>query len=218
MTTQITYELDKDDLIAFQRYALKTSPMLRKMRRLFFLLLISSSFYYTLGYGVNLLATAVLFMINITFCASVFLLLTWALNEYAFRKSLPRGENNGLTGRHQLIVDEHKLVEITSVNEAHQQWQGMDRVVENKQYIYIFNMPHAAHIVPKRAFPDRQHAEWFFKTVQTLIARAKGDATATARFHPQPLATATSAGASDYMPVAYFDERARSPIERVFSE
>ena len=221
MTMQLTYELEKADLLTFQRHVFKTAPALKKMRRVFLWFLLA--FVSFLSYDPeSLFASAAAFVFYLAIGLCVFWVLTWASNEYLFRKSVPQGKDNGLTGRHQLIIDEHKVVEITSVNEAHHQWKGMDRVEENEQHIYIFIMPQAAHIIPKRAFVDEQQAAQFLATAKELLARAKNGAAATARFDRQPITKAASAAVAaadaDKMPVAYFDERARSPIERVFSE
>lgn len=221
MNMQLTYELEKADLLAFQRYFFKTSPALKKMRRVLFWFLLA--FVSFLSYDPeSLFVSAAFFVFNLAVGMCIVWVSTWASNEYLFRRGVPQGQDNGLTGRHQLIIDEHKVVEITSVNEAHHQWKGMDRVEEDEQYVYIFITPQAAHVIPKRAFADEQQAAQFFATARELLARAKNGEAATTRFDRQPITKATSAAVAgvdaDKMPVAYFDERARSPIERVFSE
>lgn len=214
MTTQITYELEKDDILAFQRYALKTSPTMKKTRRFFWLLMALLSLYFTLG-SESLLETAIRFVMDFGVWMLIFLCTTWALNEYVFRRSVPSGENNGVTGRHQLILTEDEVIERTSVNEGHHHWKGVHRIEEDARYIYLYVTLQNAHVVPKRAFMDAGQAQQFLQTAKALHVRAtQGGAVEPAR--PVELKAATPCG--DAMPVAYFDERARSPIERVFSE
>jgi len=215
MKMQLTYELEKADLLAFQRYHFKTSPALKKMRRFLFLVLLVFVSFIAFDSG-SLINTAVSFVFNLAVGASIVWVSTWAGNEYIFRRGVPQGKDNGQTGHHQLIIDEHKVIEVTSINEIHHQWKGVDRVEQNEEYIYIFIMPQAAHIIPKRAFINPGQAQQFFHTAKALHARAKQGGAAAESSRPVELETAMPGG--NAMPVAYFDERARSPIERVFSE
>jgi hypothetical protein len=60
-------------------------------------------------------------------------------------------------------LNEAGLVESTAVGESRCSWAGVDRVEHDQQYIYIYTAPHAAHIIPKRAFNNLHEAESFYQ-------------------------------------------------------
>jgi len=60
-------------------------------------------------------------------------------------------------------LNEAGLVERTVVNESRHSWTGVDRVEHDQKYIYVYTAPHAALIIPKRAFNNLQEAESFYQ-------------------------------------------------------
>jgi hypothetical protein len=48
----------------------------------------------------------------------------------------------------------------------------VDRVEQNRDYIYIYTTPAAAHVIPKRAFAGLQQAEAFYQLSRTSAASA----------------------------------------------
>ena len=71
--------------------------------------------------------------------------------------------NKGQLGRHKVVLNEGELIESTAVGESRILWAGVDRVEQNQEYIFIYTQPHAAHIIPKRAFNNAQAAESFYQ-------------------------------------------------------
>ena len=69
----------------------------------------------------------------------------------------------GQLGRHTLILGEDGLVERTTVGESRTAWAGVDRVEQDRDYVFIYTSPAAAHLIPKRAFRSVEDAERFYQ-------------------------------------------------------
>ena len=163
---EIEYELTLDDLYAFQWRAAYTSPIARRARLkvhlyLFLTLLLLSSLLASMN-G--------LLLLNYIFIATSFVILnlmTWWLHRRLTRRAIlqllkEERPNRGQLGRHNLRLSEVGLVETTEVGESRCSWMGVDRVEESDDFVFIYTAPHAAHVVPKRAFGTPHEAETFY--------------------------------------------------------
>ena len=98
-------------------------------------------------------------------------LFQWCLEQWLVRhaiRQLLKDErpDRGQLGRHRLVLGEDGLTESTAVGESRTSWSGVDRVEQSADYIYIYTSPAAAHVVPKRAFPNPEQAEAFYRLSQ----------------------------------------------------
>ncbi|HEV2708041.1 MAG TPA: YcxB family protein [Pyrinomonadaceae bacterium] len=206
---EIIYHLEPRDVVAFQRYAYRTSPATRKMRLYLYIFFAAIAAYNFLTSSAYSLATRIVSLfVDLAIFYLIFLFWTVVVGEYLFRRSVPQGQNNGVTGWHKLTLGEREIVEQTNVNEGHHLWEGVDRVEQDASYIYLFITNNQAHIIPKRAFENERHAEDFYARASALKARAGG-------VIPQPVPTETPQLAHA-APVSYLDEQNMTPIERVF--
>jgi hypothetical protein len=64
------------------------------------------------------------------------------------------------------------LIEVTAVNEARNLWPGFYKVTDAANHIFIFVAPNAAHIIPKRAFTDKESALRFYQRARELFEEA----------------------------------------------
>ena len=71
--------------------------------------------------------------------------------------------DKGQLGRHKVLLDEDGVVESTAVGESRSSWAGIDRLEQDREYIFIYTQPHAAHIIPKRAFNNSHEAQAFYE-------------------------------------------------------
>ena len=97
--------------------------------------------------------------------------LQWSLDRWLVRRAIRQllkdeRPDRGQLGRHRLILDQDGLTESTAVGESRTRWAGVDRVEQNREYIYIYTSPAAAHVVPKRAFSTPEQAEAFYRLSQ----------------------------------------------------
>jgi hypothetical protein len=167
---EVEYEITRDDLYAFQWRAVFHSPMGRRSRRM----------VYLLWFVALLLAAIVpaigpdgftLSRVSFGFLITAFPIV--ALAQWFVERRLIRGTILGLLkdekpgkghlGKHRLVLSEDGVLESTAVGDSRTSWSGVDRVEENREYIFIYTTPTAAHMIPKRAFRSADEAEAFYR-------------------------------------------------------
>lgn len=79
----------------------------------------------------------------------------------------------GLLGEHIIEIDEKGVRETTSVNDGFTLWEGIDKVVQDKNYIYIFFDSILAHIIPKLSFKSINEANEFYNKSVEYFNKAK---------------------------------------------
>jgi hypothetical protein len=174
---EVEYELTRDDLYAFQWRAAFSSGIGKRARR-----------WAYLAWFVAIVLFAILPAIGadgfvISRISFKFILVAYpiaALGQWFFETRLTRRlilrllkdekPGRGQLGKHRLAMNEEGIVESTGVNQSRTSWIGVDRVEQNADYIFIYTSPHAAHMIPKRAFRDPQEAEAFYQFARTRKA------------------------------------------------
>ena len=175
----VEYEITPEDLYAFQWRAVFESPRGRRARRNIYLGWALAVVLFAIvpaigadGFTISrvsftFIAISVLFVFLFQWC-----LERWVVGR-AIRQLLKEERpDRGQLGRHRLVLGEDGLHESTAVGESHTTWAGVDRVEENQDYIFIYTSPAAAHVIPKRAFPDRRQAEAFYQLSRSRKAAA----------------------------------------------
>ena len=104
----------------------------------------------------------------ILFYFPVAAVIIWLLERREARRTIlqllkEEKPGRGQLGAHKVSLNEAGLVESTAVGESRTSWLGVDRVEHDQKYIYIYTAPHAALIIPKRAFNNLQEAESFYQ-------------------------------------------------------
>jgi hypothetical protein len=81
----------------------------------------------------------------------------------------------GVLGKHIIQISEEGLREATDVNESFRKWEAVTNVLQNAEYIFIFDSDIMVHIIPKRAFKEKSEAEHFYSMAYGCwqAARAK---------------------------------------------
>jgi len=113
----------------------------------------------------------------LVFVATVAVVLAY-MNRRSARRALramidDEKADGGSLGTHRIVLTEQELIETTAVAESRRAWTGMDRVEQDDGYVFIYTGPHAAHIVPKRAFADAAGATRFYETAKQLLEAAR---------------------------------------------
>ncbi len=166
---EVEYELTPDDLYHFQwRGGTKSSIVKRARIKLNIYLLLILIFLSVLpaigpdGFDLSLA--------NFTWILTYpFVIVTsWLFQRRYMRRSIleqlkEEKPDRGQLGVHKIILNETGLIERTVVGESRTSWTGIHRVEQDEKYIYIYIGPHAAHIIPKRAFSNLQEAESFYQ-------------------------------------------------------
>jgi hypothetical protein len=176
---EVEYDLTRDDLFAFHWRASFDSPRGRRIRRWVYAgwLLAIVLFAIVPAIGPHGFTIS---QVSFTFIAIAFPIAAfgqWLFETTLIRRTIRRmlqdeKPGRGQLGRHRVVLGEQGIVESTEVNESRTSWAGVDRVEQNADYIFIYTSPHAAHMIPKRAFKDLQETDTFYQFAQARKAAA----------------------------------------------
>ena len=167
---QIEYELTSDDLFAFQWRSAFKSKMGRRSSRMsyvvwFLVLLLFSILPAISPDGFNIEDVDLRFLVTAFVIVAI---LNWLVVRWLMRRAIHKllsevKRDKGQLGRHKVLLDEDGVVESTAVGESRSSWAGIDRLEQDREYIFIYTQPHAAHIIPKRAFNNSHEAQAFYE-------------------------------------------------------
>ncbi|MCP3681310.1 MAG: hypothetical protein GY861_01345 [bacterium] len=172
---EITFDNTRQDILHGWRYIRKTSPINKKMRRFGYILISVFSIWMGIdAYNEHGIAVAIVMAI---FVFIVLLFVAWISSklssEYALRKNLPQNADSGILGEHHLTITPEYIIERTEVDETKFLWKIVPRLEEDKKYIYLFQSPNGAHVIPKRVFANTGDAAIFLDKLRTFKQRAQ---------------------------------------------
>ncbi len=78
----------------------------------------------------------------------------------------------GFYTAHFVQLTEKGLVEETDLGNQFVRWNGIVKLRKSRWSIQVFIAGNMAHIIPRRAFPDQESFENFFKTCRDRVAAA----------------------------------------------
>ena len=171
---EIEYEITRDDLYAFQWRAAFDTPRGRRARRNIYLgwLLAVVLFAIVPAIGADGFTFSRISFGFILIALPLAFLFQWWFERRVMRRGIRQllkdeRPDRGLLGRHRVVLSDEGVVESTTVNETRTSWAGVDRVEQNPDYIFIYVSAAGAHVIPKRAFADRQGADDFYRLAQS---------------------------------------------------
>ena len=166
---QVEYELTHDDLYHFQWRASFSSPSAKRtlLKYLLYTFLIFAALTILPAFGsegFEISDVSLWWFLPFP----VLVVIGWNMARWQIRRAIlellkEEKPGRGQLGTHKVVLNEVGLVESTAVGESRCLWAGVDRVEQDQQYIYIYTAPHAAHIIPKRAFNNLHEAESFYQ-------------------------------------------------------
>ena len=83
-------------------------------------------------------------------------------------------QDKGLLGRHEVVLDDAAIRDVTAATESRTRWSAVDRVEQDEAYIFIYTSAHAACVIPKRAFADTAAAIAFHDAAMRYRDAAAG--------------------------------------------
>ena len=86
---------------------------------------------------------------------------------------LKEGKANSYLGNYVLTVTDEGITAKTDTNVMQTKWEGIERVAENRDYLFVYVGALAAYIIPVHAFADSNQKEEFKNTMNTMIAKRK---------------------------------------------
>jgi hypothetical protein len=161
----IEYELNIDDLVAYNMYYYTRSPQIKrrmKIRKVIYfgtaLIILFFAIYITITRSLSWP------IISIAFGYVLFILLVAIYNfnksmiQKRIRKELTRRygqDRNDVIGKHEFSITQEEIKDSTEMGEQMTRWDVIEDVVETDKYLFILLHGLAeAYIIPKRAFAD----------------------------------------------------------------
>jgi hypothetical protein len=89
------------------------------------------------------------------------------------RKLLSEGDNKAFFGHQTITVSPEGLFSKTQVGESKLNWTAIDKVVQNGDYIFIYNSAVSAIVIPKVAFPTDEAKQEFLDFIDTKHGEQK---------------------------------------------
>lgn len=181
---EVEYEITPDDLYHFHWRASLRSPFAKRAKIKAYLILLLCLLVLSVlpafssdGFDISYVS---FWWILIYFPLVVG--MAWVFERRQARKAIlelvkQEKPGRGQLGSHKVSLNEIGLVESTAVGESRTSWTGVDRVEQDEKFIYIYTAPHAALLIPKRAFSNLQEAESFYQLARvskqsaSMIAR-----------------------------------------------
>ncbi|MFN3364818.1 MAG: YcxB family protein, partial [Exiguobacterium mexicanum] len=68
--------------------------------------------------------------------------------------------NEGMLGLHTMDLEENGLRDLNEFGEARVSWAGIKEVVEEDDYVYLYNSSVSAYILPKRGLDMEEVRRW----------------------------------------------------------
>lgn len=157
---EVTYTLEKNDYLQFNRFVINRVPALKRQAflRFFFLpVLIAVELYIA-----HIPWLPFLVVLGAVTAAWVAYLL-WAQRRAVVTLAQARV---GAIGLHTVSLQPDGFYSQTSVVDTRVKWQNITEVANSSQMILVFLSPRFGFIVPKRAFADPAQASAFLETAQ----------------------------------------------------
>jgi hypothetical protein len=168
---QVQYQLNLDDVVAFNLYHFSRSKEAQRRIRLNQLLGIIFVLFIALMWPRWGLGLRTFFFIGY----SLFLLLgypayyRWFVKRNA-QKTYSEGQNKGVLGNHIIALDSDGVIEISDVGETRTTWSGVEKIEANDKYIFLYTGSLMAHIIPRRAFLNEVEAYEFIQMAQQYLS------------------------------------------------
>lgn len=144
---EVRYTNTKEDLIAFNEHHLANDKAFQKRRRLnlYFsplFLLLAFSIYGYVADSVGFYVGGIL---------GAFVSYLWALIAYKrYAKKCADTLQKEVFCEHKVTVSETGVSESTQNSHCHFNWDAINKVEYNDSYIFIYNTPATAFVIPKR--------------------------------------------------------------------
>jgi hypothetical protein len=174
---EIEFFARPSDIASFRYYHLQTSPDAKRQRNIWYV--IGGSFVaytalpflrFNLWFGLGMLASSwVLFILFYKF-------YEWLFGPYLMKLTTHLmiwiGKPKATLGHHTIRLNEREIVETSNAHEKRTQWYQVQRVSENDEYVFIYDTPKSAYVIPKSAFLNQRRAQEFFEIAKNYHSMA----------------------------------------------
>ena len=168
---QIQFTNSIDDIVSFSWHHFRHSKSLQRWYRIGFLVgPIFGAIYAVLFARWSLPSRIALALaVAVAWAVWMWMYYRWWI-PYSARKLTGEGKNKGLLGGHTITITEEGLTETTEVNESRSSWEGIEKIEENEQYIFIYISAYQAHVIPKCAFASEKGEREFIEQARFYLS------------------------------------------------
>lgn len=152
---EVTYHLTEEDYLQFNRFHIRNSKTFKRalvIQRvtgpiIFLLMAFIFSSIGNLSFATLLVPFIILSVLWIVFYPKYF----YASVIRNTKKVIKEGKTGGdLLGKHQMILNETGIIDLTENGETKVVWSGILELKEDEYNIYVYNSSVSAYILPKR--------------------------------------------------------------------
>jgi hypothetical protein len=178
---KIHYEVNLDDLIAWNLYHFDHSPAMKRSRAIIVwgvAVVIPLPIAFQAIHKpevpilVHAIALSLVLIVAVVWVLAVPPYLRWATVRQA-RKMYAEGANKGTLGPHELELTDTRLIERTPVNEYSVTLESIERVARSDTHPFVYLSAVLAHVIPRAALGERDYEE-FVQALEARVAKAKG--------------------------------------------
>jgi len=167
----IEYEISIDDIMDFNSYHYSNSPSLRRTilinRWVFPLLLglclivvIESLDLHGLALGLPWLIWLIFTIFWVVFLGPRYML---GQMKKQIVKMYAEGKRGSYLRKHRLSITPEAVLDSTDYGDSKTYWKSVEKILSADRHLFIYTSATAAHIIPKRAFPDESKYREFIE-------------------------------------------------------
>lgn len=180
----IEYDLEADDVIEFNLFHHQNSPATQRivrngiiLRVVIWCVLSVGLWQFAVRRGFDLVTGAIFVSPFAALALCSVALHPWQ-HRRGIRKIVERmyreGTNRGLFGRRTIELSPERIVETTEFGETVQNWNAVERIVQDANHVFIYVTAVSAFIVPRRAFLHDWDFDDFVETARRFHQQAGG--------------------------------------------
>ncbi len=176
--TEVSYELDIDDLVALALHNRRRSPTLRRQQ----IIVVSFLAMSSSGGVALILSRQARWTESFVFLGIFFLFFLLTLrrgakrgNARLLRKLYLEGSNRALLGTRQMRISPEGLRYSSDVIETAAKWAAVEKIETTAEYAYFYIAAVEAYIIPRRAFSDERQFTAFVELARRYRQEALGE-------------------------------------------
>lgn len=171
----VAYELKLEDVQAFDLHYARTARLATRTRRQVRLALTSLLAVLLVTLNLCASAPAPLWFLGLAILGAWYAAFPRRVERLALRhtaRMYAEGRNAGLLGPHRLELEPEWLVERSPLREVRTHWRAVEKVVLEREHIFIYVSGFTAVIVPVRAFASEAQRHALLAAIEERQAAA----------------------------------------------
>jgi hypothetical protein len=174
---RLEYELTKQDYIDFNIYYIKNSDTLK--RSLIIQRYVMAVFFLIIPFAIYRVTDIPLwYWLAVFFVVAVLWVIFYpkyfmSATIKRISKLVDEGKNKDMLGKHIITVNEEGIKEESKNGDSRINWDGVEKVAEAENHIFIYISSVMAYIIPKSIFEDDNTRDEFLKLLYKKTEKDK---------------------------------------------